>query len=207
MVRIVLGLPFLLLLFFGCGTPVKAQSYGTAVGIRLGNNNSFRTVGVSAKHRLAKGLTAEGILQSDFASNTTAHLLLARHRPMVSKRFNYYYGGGLSMGVEESRQKIPESMQIIHTYGNPTFGIDGLAGVEMTLLRMTVSLDYKPNLNLTGRDPWYQGQVGLSVRSVMVTGSEQNKRKRQKAKAKRKKAKKLQPTPIKDFIRKVRPGR
>jgi len=192
-------------LFLGSGGWTQAQSYGTTAGIRLGNSNHYRTVGLTAKHRLAKGLTAEGILQSDFSANTSAHLLLARHRPLISKRFNYYYGGGLSMGVEESREKIPETMQIIQTYGNPTFGIDAVAGVEMTLLRLTVSLDYKPNINVTGRDPWYQGQVGVSVRSVLVKGSEQNKRKRQKARAKRKKQRKNEPTPIKDFIQRVKP--
>jgi hypothetical protein len=162
-----------------------AQSYGTTAGLRLGNNNHYRTLGVSAKHRLVKGLTAEAILQSDFNVNTTAHLLIARHRPLISRRFNYYYGAGASMGIEESREKIADDMQIIHTYGNPTLGVDLVIGVEFTLLKMNVSLDYKPNVNIVGREPWYQGQVGLSVRHVLVKGSEQNKKRRQKTRKKR----------------------
>lgn len=195
-------LTFLLL---GTSIACMAQSYGTLAGLRLGNNDDFRMIGLTAKHRLAKGLTAEGIIQSDFSSNTTAHLLVARHRPLITKRLNYFYGGGLSLGMEESREKIPETMQIIHTYGNPTFGVDLIGGVEFTVLRLNFSMDYKPNINLTGRGPWYQGQVGVSVRSVLVKGSEQNKRKRQKARAKRQQQKQGQSTtPFKDLIQKIK---
>ncbi len=178
-------LPCLLILTLSGAFPIFAQSYGTTAGLRLGNNNHYRTLGISAKHRIVKGLTAEAILQSDFNVNTTAHLLIVRHRPLISRRFNYYYGAGASVGIEESREKIPGDMQIIHTYGNPTLGVDLIAGVEFTILKMNVSLDYKPNVNIAGREPWYLGQVGLSVRHVLVKGSEQNKKRRQKARKKR----------------------
>ncbi|WP_209332719.1 hypothetical protein [Lunatimonas salinarum] len=95
--------------------------------------------------------------------------------------------------------------RVNHLYGNPTFGLDALAGVEMTLLGLTVSVDYKPNVNIAGRKPWYQGQVGLSVRSVLVKGSEQNQLRRQKRRAKRKKYRKDNPAPIGDFIQRRKP--
>ncbi len=166
---------------------VHAQSYGTAMGLRFSNNNQYRMVGLTAQQRIMKGLTVEGILQSDFNANTTIHAILERHRRLVTKRFNYYYGAGLSLGIEESREKVPESMQIIHTYGNSTMGVDLIAGVEFTLLRINLSIDYKPNINIVGREPWYSGQVGISARSVLVKGSKQNKNKRKKARIKRRK--------------------
>jgi hypothetical protein len=192
------------LLLIGLSVPSFSQSYGTSAGLRLGNNQDYRTFGLTGKQRLMKGITAEAIIQSDFTANTTAHLLLARHRPMISKRFNYYYGGGLSVGMEESRQKVPESMQVITTYGNPTMGVDFVLGVEMTLLKLNLSLDYKPNINLTGKEQWYGGQVGISVRPVLVKGKAQEKKKRQKARKKRKAQKKSTSGPISRFIQGIR---
>lgn len=184
--------------------PSYSQSYGTSAGLRFGNNQDYRTIGITGKQRLIKGVTAEAIIQSDFTANTTAHLLLARHRPMISKRFNYYYGGGISVGMEESRQKVPESMQVVTTYGNPTMGMDFVLGVEMTLMKVNLSLDYKPNINLAGKEQWYAGQIGISVRPVLIKGKEQQKRKRQKARKKRKAQNKSNSGPISRFIQGIK---
>ncbi|WP_339924791.1 hypothetical protein [uncultured Cyclobacterium sp.] len=171
--------------FVGQQQMAIAQSYGTSGGTRMANNDQGRMFGLTVQQRIQKGLTIEGILQSDFSYNTTAHVLLERHRPLLTKRLNYYYGAGVSMGIEESRQKVPESMQIIQTYGNGTFGVDFIGGVELTLLGINFSLDYKPNINIVGRQPWYSGQVGISARSVLVKGKKQNRKKRQRTRQKR----------------------
>jgi hypothetical protein len=186
MKKIILLLPLVFGLSF-LSFQAEAQRYGTAAGIRMGSNDYSRTFGLTAQQRIFKHVTIEGIVQSDFSRNTTFHLLLERHRPIISKRFNYYYGAGISSGWEESRIKNPESMQIIHTYGNPTTGVDLIAGIEMTVLNTVISLDYKPNVNLVGREEFFRGQVGISARMVLVKSKEQNKRKRQRARAKRKK--------------------
>ncbi|WPR77430.1 hypothetical protein [Algoriphagus sp. NG3] len=178
-----------LLLFFACMSFAEAQRYGTAVGLRFGNNNLYRTVGLTAQQRISKRLSIEGILQSDFNLNTTMSVLMEKHHPIISKRFNYYYGVGPSLGVEESFVKDPESKQILHTYGNATAGIDLIGGLELTMLNTVISLDYKPNINLVGREEFYRGQVGISARMVLVKSKEQKKkqRKRQKAKKRAKK--------------------
>ena len=172
-------------LFGGQCNLAKGQSYGTSGGLRLANNDQGRMLGLTVKQRIQKGLTVEGIIQSDFSYNTTVHALLERHRPLLTKRLNYYYGAGVSLGIEESRQKVSESMQIIQTYGNGTLGVDLIGGVELTLLGINFSLDYKPNINIVGRQPWYSGQVGISARSVLVKGNKQNKKKRQRNRQKR----------------------
>jgi len=173
------------LLFAGQDHMAIGQSYGTSGGLRLANNDQARMLGFTVQQRIKKGLTIEGIIQSDFSYNTTIHAIMERHRPLLTKRLNYYYGAGVSMGIEESRQKVPESMQIIQTYGNGTLGVDLIGGVELTLLGINFSLDYKPNINIVGRQPWYSGQVGISARSVLVKGNKQNKKKRQKTRQKR----------------------
>jgi hypothetical protein len=162
-----------------------SQSYGTALGLRFGNSDLNRTLGLTLQQRLKKGLTVEGIIQSDFSRNTTASILAERHIPIISKRFNFYYGAGLSVGSEESFVKNKATKEIIHTYGNSTAGVDFIGGVEITLAGATVSLDYKPNINLSGREEFYRGQVGISARTVLVKGKEQKKRQRQRKKAKK----------------------
>lgn len=175
----------LILLFFTSLTISEAQRYGTAVGLRFGNNNLYRTVGLTAQQRITKRLSLEGILQSDFKLNTTFSVLVEKHHPIISKRFNYYYGVGPSFGVEESFVKDPEQKQILHTYGNSTTGLDLIAGLELTLLNTVISLDYKPNINLVGREEFYRGQVGISARMVLVKSKEQKKRQRKRHKAKK----------------------
>ncbi|WP_194775847.1 hypothetical protein [Pararhodonellum marinum] len=170
-------------------TTLHAQRYGSSFGIRLGNNDYSRMVGITAQQRVFDRVTLEGIVQSDFKLNSTAHVLVKKHAPIISKRFNYYYGAGISAGVEESYVKNPETMQINQTYGNPTMGADLMVGIEMTVLNTVISLDYKPNVNIVGREEFYRGQVGISARTVLVKSKEQKKKKRKKARAKAKRKK------------------
>lgn len=180
--------PFILLgLFILISSQSNAQRYGTAAGLRLGSNDYSRTVGITAQQRILKNVTVEGIVQSDFNRNTTLHLLLEKHKPIISKRFNYYYGLGYSLGWEESNIKNPITKEIITTYGNNTNGIDLIGGIEMTILNTTVSLDYKPNFNMSGKEEFYRGQVGISVRTVIVKSKVQDKKRRQRAREKRRK--------------------
>jgi hypothetical protein len=161
-----------------------SQRYGTAVGLRLGNSQLNRTVGITAQQRVLKQVTLEGILQTDFDRNTTFSLLAEKHRPIISKRFNYYYGGGVAFGSEESFIKNPSTKEIIHTYGNSTVGVDLIAGIELTVANAVIALDYKPNINLSGREEFYRGQVGISARAVLVKSKEQKRRQKQRQKAK-----------------------
>jgi hypothetical protein len=175
----------LLGLFIFVSGQSNAQRYGTAAGLRLGSNDFSRTIGITAQQRLLKNITIEGIAQSDFNRNTTLHVLLERHKPIISKRFNYYYGFGYSLGWEESNIKNSATMEIITTFGNNTNGIDLVGGIEMTILNTTVSLDYKPNFYMSGREEFYRTQVGISVRTVLVKSKEQDKRRRKNAREKR----------------------
>jgi len=183
-------------------SPLMAQRYGTAFGIRLGNSELSRTFGITAQQRITERLTLEGILQSDFSRNSTLSLLLEKHHPLISKRFNYYYGAGISFGKEESFEKAEASKQIIQTYGNATTGVDLIGGIEMTLLNTVLSLDYKPNINIAGREDFYRGQVGISARMVLVKSKEQKKKQRQREKAKNSKQKNSKTSKLESIFKK-----
>ncbi|WP_035074649.1 hypothetical protein [Anditalea andensis] len=166
--------------------PVLAQSYGTSGGLRLGSNKHYRTLGVSVQQRVLKDITLEGIIQSDFSNNHTAHLLVEKHSRIISKRFNYYYGAGMSIGSEESLVKNHETREITRTYGNGTLNADLIIGIEMTMLSTNFSLDYKPSVNIIGnRRPWYAGQIGISARHVFVKSAVQKRNQRKKKRNKR----------------------
>lgn len=162
-----------------------AQRYGNAIGIRLGNNNLSRQVGITFQQRILDHTSIEGILQTDFARNSNLSILLEKHKPILSKRFNYYLGAGISFGNEESFVKNEGDKEIIQTYGNSTMGIEGIGGLEFTVANTVLSVDYKPNFNLTGREEFYRGQVGFSARTVLTKSKEQKKKKRQRQKAKK----------------------
>lgn len=193
MVKSLYFLSFLFLLL--ASYSASAQRYGTAVGVRLGNSDINRTFGLSIQQRILDRVTMEGIVQSDFSRNTTFSLLAERHRSVISKRFNYYYGGGIAFGNEESFVKNKETKLIDHTYGNTTMGVDLIAGVELTVANTVISMDYKPNINLAGRSEFYRGQVGISARTVIVKSKEQKKKQRQRNRAKKSKQKQ----PVKPF--------
>lgn len=173
--RTLLILSFILLVM----CPGFAQTYVTTIGVRLGDNNDFRMAGLSFQQLVLNKVTLEGIIQSDFQKNTTLHLLAESHQNIISKRLNFYVGAGVSGGFEEFSQKTVPTPQ------NKTFGADLIAGLEVTLLHWNISVDYKPNFNIIGRESWYQGQVGISVRGVVISDAGLRKHKREKAKEER----------------------
>ena len=176
---------FLFLLTFLAFIPfTHGQRYGNALGIRIGNNNLSRQVGVTFKQRVMDHTSVEAILQTDFSRNSNLSLLLEKHKPIISKRFNYYLGTGISFGQEESFVKNEVDKEIIQTYGNSTLGIEGIGGLEFTIANTVLSVDYKPNFNLVGREEFYRGQVGFSARTVLTKSKEQKKKQRQRQKAK-----------------------
>lgn len=155
------------------------------MGIRLGNSEISRTIGVTLQQRIVDKMTLEGILQSDLSRNTFFSLLAEKHSPIFSKRFNYYYGAGMSVGNEESFVKNSITKEIQHTYGNTTFGTDLIFGIELTLAGAVISLDYKPNLSLIGREEFYRGQIGISARTVLVKSKTQKRNQKQREKARK----------------------
>lgn len=168
---------------------VWAQHYGNAVGLRLGNNDDYRTLGATYKHRISKELTLEGILQTNFGTTTLLHGLVEIHEPLLTRRLNYFVGAGLSFGNEGRLAIDPNQNNTITEIAVSTLGTDLVAGLELTMLKYSVSIDFKPNFNLVGRDKWYEPQVGVSVRKVLTTGAEYNKQLREKDRAKKQKLK------------------
>lgn len=193
---------FLLIFLLTLGSnELFAQRYGNAVGVRLGNNQLSRQFGISFQQRLLERISFEAILQTDFARNSSLSLLLEKHKPIISKRFNYYLGAGIAFGNEESFRKNEIEKEVVQTYGNKTFGIDAIGGVEFTIARTVLSVDYKPNFNLSGREEFYRGQVGFSARTVLTKSKEQKRKQRRRKKGKKQNQKEPFGTKVKSLFR------
>lgn len=133
---------------------LSAQAYRTAGGIRIGTDR-----GITVQQKVFDQTTAELIIQSSLRrEETNVTLLLERHKRLISKRFNFYYGVGLHKGwVTETES----------SYDNPS-GITGIMGAEMTFGRLNLSWDYKPAINIKGGDRSFYSQSGISLRYVLV---------------------------------------
>jgi hypothetical protein len=179
---------------------VSAQSYVTAMGLRMGSE-----FGITLQQKLVGHLTAEGILNSSPISNqTTGTLLIEIHNPLISKRFNFYIGGGLHNRWLQSSEGQRLSQR----------GVSAIAGAEMTLGRVNLAWDYKPVYHLNIASNPFESQTAVSLRYVFVKKikggrknkeglfkmspkekkqKEKNRKKKLKEKEKRQKAKGKEP--------------
>lgn len=175
-----------------------AQGYTTALGVRLANGDDFRSGGISLQQRIFNKFTIEGIAQTDFSHNHTFHAMIQMHQNIITKSFNFYLGAGVCGGIEENNYTATLNGNTVTTttFNNKTFGADLIAGLELSVLRFNISLDYKPNFNFYGREDWYQGQIALSLRYILFKGPVFDKKSKPKPK---KQASGENPT-LKDFF-------
>lgn len=160
---------FLLFLIGGLSTVLSAQTYTTALGARIGDG-----IGVTLQQRILKNVTIEGIAQTGlFNGKSSIDLLAEYHQKFIfTRRFNFYFGGGFHAGEEKDFRFT---------------GASGIVGLELTIGRLLLSVDYLGQLHFT-REEDVTGLVdhhaAISLRYVLI------KKKRKKIFKKKKKKKK-----------------
>jgi hypothetical protein len=133
-----------------------AQSYNTAGGIRLGTD-----WGLTFQQRIAKKTTLEAVLQKGFVQDEILLTLLGeQHFPILSRRLNLYFGGGVHAGWSSAAFRSGG-------YKNP-IGITGIGGLEFSIGRLNLSWDFKPVYNLVGGESEFYLHSGLSARYIFV---------------------------------------
>ncbi|NND31864.1 MAG: hypothetical protein HKN76_04680 [Saprospiraceae bacterium] len=157
---------------------LSGQSYFTAMGLRMGTD-----FGITLQQKILGNLTMEGIVSSSAISNQTSATVLAEiHNPLISKRFNFYIGGGIHQRWRSSFDAGPNLR-----------GITGIAGAEMTLGRINLAWDYKPVYHLNAQQSAFESETAISLRYVFVRKLKNKKRNnifKPTAKQKRQKEKK-----------------
>ena len=148
--------PFIFAFFitFFPTTQTSAQSYGTALGIRLDG------WGATLQQQIAFGKTIEIIAQSEgFNKNSfIGTVLYEQHKGLLTQNLNFYLGGGLY------HKWYDKSDVTLTNLKNPT-GISPIMGLELNLGKLVFSGDIKPNIKIAGDAPkaleWH---TGISIR-------------------------------------------
>jgi len=150
-----------LLLALVCSIPASAQRYKTAAGIRFDNGFSLTT-----QQYITKGWTAEGILHVPlFTTKDLGITLLAeKHHKVLFRGINFYTGAGVHYYWHQN--SVSESA----TIHKNVLGISGIAGLDVSLGDINLSLDWKPELHLSGDQarPLEWNGAAISLRYIIV---------------------------------------
>ncbi|MDQ3140708.1 MAG: hypothetical protein M3Q56_00510 [Bacteroidota bacterium] len=132
--------------------PCCSQKYITSIGFRLGTE-----AGVSIQQRLAKHITAEGILLKSFKTNDNVLILLAEdHNSIITRRLNIYFGVGPHWYFHRDSFNVLPS------------GFSLLGGVEFTIGRANLSWDILPAFNFVGAERIFDYKTAISIRYVLL---------------------------------------
>lgn len=155
---------FAFLLFTGSAF---AQSYKTAAGIRIDNG-----VQLTVQQHIANNWTAEGILHTSVASKNLGLTLLGeKHQKIIFRNTNLYYGAGAHY------YWMNEPTRLETEVNNNVYGLSFIGGAEISLGRINVAIDWKPELHLNESSNVFDWNgASVSVRYIFA------KRERRKVK-------------------------
>ncbi len=134
-----------------------SQQYETAIGFRGGFFS-----GVTAKHFIGQEKLVEGILSSRWRGFTITGLLEFQKPAFEVENLYWYYGFGAHIGFFDGVYTTWASENVSYT----VVGIDGILGMEYVFeeVPISLSLDWKPVINLIGYSGFWGDGGALSVR-------------------------------------------
>jgi len=137
----------------------KIKCYNTGIGLRGGFGFAN---GLTVKHFLNKNKAVEGILSSCWNGFAINGLYEIHANAFYVNRLNWFYGAGAHIGFWEGDifGKQGKSYTVI--------GIDGIIGLEYYIqsIPFSISIDWKPTLNLFGDSSFWPDGGAISVRYV-----------------------------------------
>ncbi len=138
----------------------RSQDYDLGIGIKAG-----MAPGVSVKYFPTTDKAIEGIATFRWGGvNVTG--LAEFHLPIFdTKGMNFYYGGGIHLGVWDSGKAIDKP----DTGSKFNFGIDGIVGLEYAFPKFPLSLglDWKPNFNIVTDSRVILDEISLHIRYLI----------------------------------------
>ncbi|UKJ09058.1 hypothetical protein [Solitalea lacus] len=135
---------------------VKAQSYTTALGGRIGTES-----GISLKHFVKSNAALEGILAFNNHSFELTGLYAVHGNAFNEAGLDWFVGGGAHIGSHRHHNDYDN-----HYDGDVIFGLDGVLGLEYTFsgAPINIGVDWKPELNFTGYEGFYPDNFAISIR-------------------------------------------
>ncbi len=144
--------------------PAHGQSYKTAGGIRIDNG-----LNLTLKQYISGGWAAEGLLHTSIGSRDLGVTLLAeKHHRILFRGINLYYG----LGAHYYWQNEPLRSEAL--YAENLYGPSFIAGAELSLGRINVSIDWKPEFHLNGGGFDWNGSA-ISVRYIFAKRERERK--------------------------------
>jgi hypothetical protein len=150
----------LLALILIASSLVKAQSYQSAVGVRIGGLSD----GITLKHFISHSSALEGILS--FGNRTFILTGLYEMNTPVdhSRLFFFYYGIGAHVGFFQDGGYYYYHNNLIYSRES-VFGIDAIIGLgyKFKTVPINIGMDFKPFVDFNnGSKMFFDG--GLSIR-------------------------------------------
>jgi hypothetical protein len=139
---------------------VSGQDYKTGIGYRGGFSN-----GLTLKHFITSDIALEGLLTARFGGYNITGLYEIHKEPFNISNFYFYYGFGGHLG---SWQTVSGKNWWNDEVNHSVIGIDGIAGIEYNFSQIpfSISLDYKPGLNIIGYPKFWSDEFSLSFRYI-----------------------------------------
>ncbi len=150
-----LTLAFVAILSF----PAFSQKYKTAAGVRF--DKGFN---LTVQQYIKNGWTAEGILHTPLLNDDLGVTLLAeKHHKILFRGTNFYTGVGGHYYWNANANREADVIQ------KNVVGITGIAGLEVTLGRINLAVDWKPELHLAGDQvhPFDWNGASISARYII----------------------------------------
>jgi hypothetical protein len=135
------------------------QKYKTAAGVRF--DKGFN---LTVQQYITNGWTAEGILHTPLLNDDLGITLLAeKHHKILFRGTNFYTGAGAHYYWSSNANRE------VNTVQNNVFGLTGIAGLEFTLGRLNLAVDWKPELHLAGDQvhPFEWNGASISARYII----------------------------------------
>jgi len=159
------------IIFFVFAIPVllNAQSYVTSAGFRMGDD-----IGISISQRIAKKNTIELVHQDGlFSGKQYSSLGLKQHYSVITKRLNFFAGGGLYMISRESMSNtdIPGNVR------NRSQGLLLTGGMDFTIGRINLGYDWSPTIRFSGSEfhSRLSSSSALTIRYVILPQKSKSK--------------------------------
>ncbi len=150
-----LQMVFIFLLSILVFDSTNAQKYNLAAGLRWGGN-----LGLCVSERVAKRVTLEQNITSENANYYYSIAALVKyHQPLITNRFNWFYGGGIGIvGIKEN-VKYPESTAT-------SFVLQ--TGLEYTIRRATFYVALEPYTFLANSHLRFRIDKMFSIKYVFI---------------------------------------
>lgn len=134
---------------------LHAQSYKTAIGIRMSSRDPVVNNSVSFKHFFSQTSAIEALLTFD--KKTAIGALVEIHKPVPSTDgLKWFYGAGGYLSFDSDKTNPARSLM----------GAQGILGLDYKFsgLPLNLALDWKPELNIIDNINFEPSAIGFTMR-------------------------------------------